>query len=73
MSYVRVCDLCGRALPDHGCKKYRIRELRYFWTSEWRTIDAHDECVKRLLDAKRRGDGEDHLHDATKMMEESEP
>lgn len=55
MSTIHVCDLCGKPmqLDYQGCQ-YRIKK---HWTSWWEwehgwvTIEAHDECVKRLLDA----------------------
>lgn len=51
MAYVRVCDLCGKPLQSIG-KKYRIKERWVsWWESGWITIDAHDECVKKLLNA----------------------
>lgn len=51
MSYIRVCDLCGKPMSEIG-KTYRIKERWYsFHENGWTTIEAHDECVKRLLNA----------------------
>lgn len=53
MSYIRVCDLCGKPLPlDDGGRKFKIKE---HWTgflgSSWITVEVHDECLRRLFDA----------------------
>ena len=54
MGYVRVCDLCGKPMSEPG-KKYRIKEQWVSWyESGWRTVEAHDECVDRLLGVKSR-------------------
>jgi hypothetical protein len=51
MGYIKVCDLCGKPMREVG-KTYRIKERWYSWyESGWTTIEAHDECVKRLLNA----------------------
>ena len=50
MGYIRVCDLCGKPIRETG-KTYRIKERWHLWYSGWTTIEAHDECVKRLLNA----------------------
>lgn len=51
MGHITVCDLCGKPLQGVG-KEYRIKERWYSWhESGWITIVAHDECVKRLLNA----------------------
>lgn len=47
MGYIKVCDLCGKPMRETG-KKYRINS---WYESGWTKIDAHDECVKRLLNA----------------------
>ena len=52
MGYIRVCDLCGRPMAEPG-KKYRIKkQWTSWWESGWTTIEAHDECVDRVLNAK---------------------
>ncbi len=52
MGYIRVCDLCGKPLHEEG-REYRIRRRWCLWYEYgWETIDAHDECVRKLLDAK---------------------
>ncbi len=51
MAYIRVCDLCGKPLQSTG-KKYRIKKLWVSWyESGWVTIEAHDECIEKLLNA----------------------
>jgi hypothetical protein len=51
MGYIKVCDLCGKPMREAG-KTYRIKERWTSWyESGWTTIEAHDECVKRLLNA----------------------
>lgn len=51
MGYIRVCDLCGKPMCEPG-KTYRIKERWVSWyESGWATIEAHDECVERLLNA----------------------
>ena len=51
MGYIKVCDLCGKPMQEAG-KTYRIKERWCLWhESGWTTIEAHDECVKRLLNA----------------------
>lgn len=51
MSYVRVCDLCGKPLLS-DCKEYKIKERWFSWhESGWMTIEAHGECIKKLLNA----------------------
>ena len=53
MGYVRVCDLCGKPLQEIG-REYKIKKRWYSWPADsgWETIDAHDECVKKLLNAR---------------------
>ena len=52
MGYIRVCDLCGKPLQEVG-REYKIKKRWYGWPADsgWETIDAHDECVKKLLNA----------------------
>lgn len=61
MGYIRVCDLCGKPLHEVG-REYKIKKRWYAWPADsgWETIDAHDECVKRLLnslDDQREAEG----------------
>lgn len=54
--YIVICDLCGKPINPLGYKRatYKIKRA---WRSSslheggWAVIDAHDECVKKLLDA----------------------
>ena len=52
MGYIRVCDLCGKPLEEVG-REYKIKKRWYGWScdSGWDTIEAHDACVERLLNA----------------------
>lgn len=52
MGYIRVCDLCGKPLQEVG-REYRIKRRWYSWHENgWEPIEAHDECVRKLLNAK---------------------
>ncbi len=52
------CDLCGKVMVLHGDgEEYRIQ--RKGVTNLYVTLDAHDECIKRLLDKKKEGEVED--------------
>ena len=48
-----ICDLCGKPLDIHSNGRwFKIKDYQFhafMW--EWTRIDAHDECVKRLLNA----------------------
>lgn len=46
MAEIRVCDLCGRALRREELRHFKVKELKF---CSWTRIDAHDECVKKLL------------------------
>ena len=52
MGYIRVCDLCGKPLPEPG-KEYKIKKRWHSWPDDsgWTTIEAHDECVKILFNS----------------------
>lgn len=56
MGVIHVCDLCGKPLGlDDYCKKYKIKEeWTSWWEHGWSTIEAHDECVRKLLDGVKR-------------------
>lgn len=52
MAYQLICDLCGKPIIDGANKRYRIKERWVSWyESGWVTIDAHEECVKKLIDS----------------------
>ena len=53
MSTIHVCDLCGKPMPlDYQGYHYRIKNhWKSWWELGWVRIEAHDECVKQLLDA----------------------
>lgn len=62
MGYKLVCDLCGKPL-DYKSRNFKVKELKCLrdmcW---WERIDVHDECLKKLLEAKREAnieEGED--------------
>ena len=48
-----ICDLCGKPLDIHGNgRRFKIKDYQFhMFVWEWTLIDAHDECVKRLLNA----------------------
>lgn len=51
-----VCDICGKPIVRNG-RKFRIKELRGLFLDGgfiWEEIDAHDECVKMLIQAKQK-------------------
>lgn len=53
MGYVQICDLCGERLIDKPYNEYRVKRRWYsFIERGWEKIEAHDECVKKLLDNK---------------------
>lgn len=57
MGVIHVCDLCGKPLGLDGYKKkYKIKEeTTSLWGEHgWVTIEAHDECVRKLLDGVKR-------------------
>ena len=60
MGYVRVCDLCGKPLHEVG-KTYKIKKRWYSWPADsgWETIEAHDECVRKLLNAVSEEEAEE--------------
>lgn len=62
MSTVHVCDLCGKPMSlDNQGGYYKIKKhWTSWWEHGWVRIEAHDECVKRLLgalDDKRETEG----------------
>ena len=53
--YEDICDLCGHALAGKPHRRYKIKREWYLRCEHgWERIDAHDECVQRLLNASRR-------------------
>lgn len=55
MAYIRVCDLCGKPLRETG-REFKIKEQKYSWYEHWwEKIVCHDECVRRLMEAKKAG------------------
>lgn len=53
MSCIHMCDLCGKpmSIDGRGVNCYKIKERWTRWGEHgWITIEAHDECVRELLD-----------------------
>ena len=53
-----LCDLCGKPI-ERGGREFEIKECKglfdgFFWVK----LDAHDECVKMLVQAKREREKE---------------
>lgn len=49
-----VCDICGKPIARNG-REFRIKELHGLFDGFfWKEIDAHDECVKMLIQAKQK-------------------
>lgn len=56
MSVIRCCDLCGKPLMSKSYKRYKIKREWYSYPfGGWERIEAHDDCVRKLL-GKRRDD-----------------
>lgn len=54
-----LCDLCGKPIERDG-REFKIKERIGHWDySFWETLDAHDKCVKMLVQAKREREKED--------------
>ncbi len=51
MSYKKVCDLCGKEIVTGDYREFKIKERRGWLESYWVKLDAHDECVRKLVDA----------------------
>lgn len=52
MSLVAICDLCGRPLSADEARVFKIKELKISWHERgWENIDAHNECIRKLLQA----------------------
>ena len=52
----RFCDLCGKPM-DSDSRTFKIKELKVSWHEFWwERIDAHDECIKKLFDSKKKND-----------------
>jgi len=49
------CDLCGKPLSDNESRNFKIKELKASWDEHWwQRIDAHVECVEKLLDSVKK-------------------
>ena len=46
---ILVCDLCGKPLKPGDGTSFKVKEYGKHWDSGWKVIDAHSECVKKLL------------------------
>ena len=66
MAQVTFCDLCHEQIKDEDTmRKFKIKEVKHLvdpidrmaWDS-WVTIDAHSECVAKLLEVKRASEPE---------------
>ena len=50
MSVIRYCDLCGKLLIAKPYKRYKIKREWYDLCDHgWELIEAHDDCVRELL------------------------
>ena len=51
MSYIAVCDLCGKPLKDGlSSARFKVKKLNASWDEHWwQKIDVHEECVQKLL------------------------
>lgn len=48
-----LCDICGKPIEREG-REFKIKERIWHWDFfYWDHLDAHDECVKMLVQAKR--------------------
>lgn len=58
MAQVTTCDICGAPVDGNYHKTFKIKQQRWhtkgFWY--WETIDAHDDCIRKLLEAKDDGE-----------------
>lgn len=53
--YQLICDLCGEPIKYVG-RMFKIKELKSFGPEwHWVKLDAHNECVKKILNAKMNG------------------
>lgn len=51
MSTIVHCDLCGKPMTDFS-RTFKVKELKGSWYDfSWTTIDVHDACIKKLMDA----------------------
>lgn len=53
MSAVLICDLCGKPL-DGRSSIFKVKRYSHIWEF-WERIDVHDECIRKLMDAKKIG------------------
>lgn len=59
MSFVTLCDLCGKPVGEAGSghRMFKIKEASWCftgWNKErlgWREIDCHQKCIERLFGA----------------------
>ena len=51
MSVIRCCDLCGKSLIAKPYTRYKIKREWYAYPGDrgWELIEAHDDCVLKLL------------------------
>lgn len=48
-----VCDICGETITRGG-RSFKIKECKgLFEGFFWMELDAHDECVRMLIEAKK--------------------
>ena len=67
-----VCDICGEEIKTAGeqrrtfkVKEHRLQplmvrrmgDLDFGYVRNWEQIDCHDECIAKLLRAKRATEG----------------
>lgn len=54
MAYIHVCDLCGKPLTfSDDYSEYRIKKRWCLGPDHgWERIDAHNDCIKRMYEAK---------------------
>lgn len=54
MSTIRCCDLCGKPLIAKSYTRYKIKREWYAYPFDrgWERIEAHDDCVRELLNKR---------------------
>lgn len=54
-----ICDICGEPITSDG-RSFKIKECLGLFEGGffWETIDAHDKCVRMLIEAKKEREKE---------------
>lgn len=59
MGYKLICDLCGKPL-GYKSRIFKVKEYKGLLDlGRWESIDVHDECLEKLLKAKREANIEE--------------